>query len=93
MGWLCLALWLRMSSIDSNTAKTMEQITELQRRMDALDYLPEPDIFHDIAGHVPMHTDKNFAETLVRFVLRGERGNWSVTLGDLAVRPLETPAV
>lgn len=37
------------------------------RRSDHLDYLPEPDIFHDIAGHVPMHTDKNFAETLVRF--------------------------
>jgi len=32
-----------------------------------VDYLPEPDIFHDIAGHVPMHTDKAFAETLVRF--------------------------
>src|SRR5262249_20362601 len=31
-----------------------------------LDYLPEPDIFHDVAGHVPMHTDKHFAETLVR---------------------------
>ena len=37
------------------------------RRSDQLDYLPEPDIFHDIAGHVPMHTDKHFAETLVRF--------------------------
>jgi phenylalanine-4-hydroxylase len=37
------------------------------RRSDQLDYLPEPDIFHDIAGHVPMHTDRNFAETLVRF--------------------------
>src|SRR5579863_7556720 len=32
-----------------------------------LEYLPEPDIFHDIAGHVPMHTDKAFAEALVRF--------------------------
>ncbi len=32
-----------------------------------LDYLPEPDIFHDIAGHVPMHTDKMFADVLVRF--------------------------
>ena len=32
-----------------------------------LDYLPEPDIFHDIAGHVPMHTGLAFAETLVRF--------------------------
>ena len=37
------------------------------RRLDALDYLPEPDIFHDVAGHVPMHTDRHFAETLVRF--------------------------
>jgi phenylalanine-4-hydroxylase len=37
------------------------------RSADQLDYLPEPDIFHDIAGHVPMHTDRAFAETLVRF--------------------------
>jgi len=37
------------------------------RRSDRLDYLPEPDIFHDIAGHVPMHTDPAFAETLVQF--------------------------
>jgi phenylalanine-4-hydroxylase len=37
------------------------------RRSDRLDYLPEPDIFHDIAGHVPMHTDPMFADTLVRF--------------------------
>jgi phenylalanine-4-hydroxylase len=32
-----------------------------------LEYLPEPDIFHDVAGHVPMHTDKAFADALVRF--------------------------
>jgi len=37
------------------------------RDSSSLDYLPEPDIFHDIAGHVPMHTDKAFADTLVRF--------------------------
>ena len=37
------------------------------RNSSRLDYLPEPDIFHDIAGHVPMHTDKWFAEALVRF--------------------------
>jgi len=34
---------------------------------EVLDYLPEPDIFHDIAGHVPMHTDTAFADTLVLF--------------------------
>jgi phenylalanine-4-hydroxylase len=37
------------------------------RPLDRLDYLPEPDIFHDVAGHVPMHTEKAFADTLVRF--------------------------
>jgi phenylalanine-4-hydroxylase len=37
------------------------------RAADKLDYLPEPDIFHDVAGHVPMHTDRAFAEALVRF--------------------------
>jgi phenylalanine-4-hydroxylase len=37
------------------------------RAKDRMDYLPEPDIFHDIAGHVPMHTERAFADTLVRF--------------------------
>ena len=37
------------------------------RDRDRLDYLPEPDIFHDVAGHVPMHTDRAFADVLVRF--------------------------
>ena len=32
-----------------------------------LEYLPEPDIFHDVGGHVPMHTDPAFAQALVRF--------------------------
>jgi phenylalanine-4-hydroxylase len=39
----------------------------------SLDYLPEPDIFHDIAGHVPMHTDRAFAEALVKFGQFAER--------------------
>jgi phenylalanine-4-hydroxylase len=37
------------------------------RPKDKMDYLPEPDIFHDLAGHVPMHTERAFADTLVRF--------------------------
>lgn len=48
------------------------------RPLEELDYLPEPDIFHDIAGHVPMHTDKAFADTLVRF------GECARTAADLA---------
>lgn len=37
------------------------------RDSQTLNYLPEPDIFHDIAGHVPMHTDPIFADILVEF--------------------------
>lgn len=37
------------------------------RDSNKLNYLPEPDIFHDVAGHVPMHTDPVFANVLVRF--------------------------
>jgi phenylalanine-4-hydroxylase len=37
------------------------------RPAERMDYLPEPDIFHDVAGHVPMHTERAFADTLVRF--------------------------
>lgn len=29
-----------------------------------LDYLPEPDIFHDVFGHVPLHADPVFADFL-----------------------------
>ncbi len=37
------------------------------RDLRRLDYLPEPDIFHDIAGHVPMHTEPAFADAIARF--------------------------
>ena len=34
------------------------------RPYDSIDYLPEPDIFHDIFGHVPLHADPVFADFL-----------------------------
>jgi phenylalanine-4-hydroxylase len=34
------------------------------RPRDKMDYLPEPDIFHDVFGHVPLHADPVFAEFL-----------------------------
>ena len=37
------------------------------RAADRLDYVPEPDIFHDVFGHVPLHADPVFAEFLQRF--------------------------
>ena len=32
-----------------------------------IDYLPEPDIFHDVFGHVPLHADPVFADFLQQF--------------------------
>ncbi|MCB0662414.1 MAG: phenylalanine 4-monooxygenase, partial [Saprospiraceae bacterium] len=37
------------------------------RRMDQLDYLEEPDMFHDIFGHVPMLFDKTYADFMHHF--------------------------
>jgi len=37
------------------------------RQGDQLDYVPEPDIFHDVFGHVPLHADPRFAGFLERF--------------------------
>ena len=37
------------------------------RPKDRLDYVPEPDIFHDVFGHVPLHANRVFADFLQRF--------------------------
>jgi phenylalanine-4-hydroxylase len=37
------------------------------RSPESLDYTPEPDIFHDVFGHVPLHADPLFAGFLARF--------------------------
>ena len=37
------------------------------RDINSIHYLPEADIFHDIAGHVPMHTNAVFADVLAKF--------------------------
>jgi len=38
--------------------------TVVIRPENKMDYLPEPDIFHDVFGHVPLHADPVFAEFL-----------------------------
>ena len=38
--------------------------TVVIRPKNRIDYLPEPDIFHDVFGHVPLHADFAFAEFL-----------------------------
>ena len=50
------------------------------RKPDSLDYLREPDIFHDVFGHVPMLTDPVFADYMQAY---GEGGRRAVDLGRL----------
>ncbi len=37
------------------------------RSRESLEYTPEPDIFHDVFGHVPMHSHRVFADFLQRY--------------------------
>jgi phenylalanine-4-hydroxylase len=37
------------------------------RSYDSLEYIPEPDIFHDVFGHVPMHAHPVFADFLQHY--------------------------
>ena len=37
------------------------------RKMDELDYLEEPDIFHDVFGHIPLVAHKKFAQFMEDF--------------------------
>lgn len=50
------------------------------RRAEQLDYLQEPDIFHDVFGHVPMLTDPTFADYMAAY---GQGGLRALGLGQL----------
>ncbi|WOJ90401.1 phenylalanine 4-monooxygenase [Methylocapsa polymorpha] len=50
------------------------------RRADQLDYLQEPDVFHDVFGHVPLLTDPVFADYMQAY---GEGGIRALGLGRL----------
>ena len=42
-------------------------VTTWLRSRDSLEYTPEPDIFHDVFGHVPMHAHPVFADFLADY--------------------------
>jgi phenylalanine-4-hydroxylase len=50
------------------------------RKPHELDYLQEPDIFHDVFGHVPMLTDPTFADYMQAY---GQGGQRALGLGRL----------
>lgn len=54
------------------------------RKPDQLDYLQEPDIFHDVFGHVPMLTDPDFAAYMEAYGKGGQRAGSLGMLPNLA---------
>jgi phenylalanine-4-hydroxylase len=48
-------------------AARMFPVTTWLRGRDSLEYIPEPDIFHDVFGHVPMHAHPIFADFLQHY--------------------------
>jgi phenylalanine-4-hydroxylase len=68
-GWRAVAVsgFLEPTLFFQCLAERRFPTTVIVRPMEQLDYLPEPDIFHDVFGHVPMHADPVFADFLQRF--------------------------
>ena len=54
------------------------------RKPDELDYLEEPDVFHDVFGHVPMLTDPIFADYMQAYGAGGLRALGQGQLHNLA---------
>lgn len=59
-------------------ARKFPTSTRLRSR-ESIDYTPEPDIFHDVFGHVPMHAHRVFADFLQHY------GAVCATVDDLVV--------
>ncbi|HEY9553596.1 phenylalanine 4-monooxygenase [Allosphingosinicella sp.] len=57
---------------------------QLHRRADQLDYLEEPDVFHDLFGHVPLLADPRMADFMVTLGRLGLRARAEGTLERLA---------
>ena len=54
------------------------------RKPDQLDYIQEPDVFHDVFGHVPMLTDPVFADYMAAYGAGGLRSLRHSSLKNLA---------
>jgi phenylalanine-4-hydroxylase len=68
-GWQAVPVGGFIPAADFFTSLSMRRFptTIIIRPKAQLDYLPEPDIFHDVFGHVPLHADPVFADFLQRF--------------------------
>ncbi|HEX5831015.1 MAG TPA: phenylalanine 4-monooxygenase [Gemmatimonadaceae bacterium] len=68
-GWSAVPVsgFLPATEFFASLARRRFPTTVIVRPLDQLDYLPEPDIFHDVFGHVPLHADPTFAAFLQHF--------------------------
>lgn len=68
-GWNAIGVegFIPAARFFASLARRRFPTTLIVRPRAQLDYLPEPDIFHDVFGHVPLHADPVFAEFLQRF--------------------------
>ncbi len=55
-----------MAFFEMLAARQFPTTTWLRSR-ESLEYTPEPDIFHDVFGHVPMHAHRVFADFLQKY--------------------------
>lgn len=65
-GWQSRAVpgYLKPKSFFACLSRREFPTTIVIRPKSSLDYLPQPDIFHDVFGHVPLHADPIFADFL-----------------------------
>jgi phenylalanine-4-hydroxylase len=68
-GWSAVAVtgFLPARDFFRSIAQQKFPTTVIVRPREQLDYLPEPDIFHDVFGHVPLHAHPVFARFLQGF--------------------------
>jgi phenylalanine-4-hydroxylase len=68
-GWSAIAVtgFLPADMFFALLAERRFPVTVNVRRMEELDYTPAPDIFHDVFGHLPLHSHRVFGQFLQRF--------------------------
>jgi phenylalanine-4-hydroxylase len=68
-GWSAVGVrgFIPAAQFFSCLARRRFPTTLIVRPRAQLDYLPEPDIFHDVFGHVPLHAHPVFADFLQQF--------------------------
>lgn len=68
-GWQAIPVsgFLPSNAFFEMLAARMFPTTIWLRDRDSIDYTPEPDIFHDVFGHLPMYAHKTFADFLERY--------------------------